>query len=245
MSSLLQLLIRHGLAAFAGTLAAQGLTVDASSTSSLVTALIIFAGASLWSWVVKLKWSTDNRTMHVIDDTTAEMIRKLLGAFVSQGMAAFSGYLATQGHSVNVDDPVALSVFGANLALSKAGVQQKLANIGAGDALKLCLLSASVLSLASCLQFKGFMERNQATLEGILIDEVRRVVPSAKQPQNVQPVRSADDADSETILEDPEPTAPVCEEPRGETLPACLKLTPRIIVPRYGVQVAEALQLPH
>jgi len=152
MSSLLQLLARHGLAAFAGTLAAQGLTVDASSTSSLVTALIIFAGASLWSWIVKLKWSTDSRTMNVIDDTTAEMVRKLIGAFVSQGMAAFSGYLATQGHAVNVDDPVALSVFGANLALSKAGVQQRLAAIGGGKALLFFLLASLSANLCSCSQ---------------------------------------------------------------------------------------------
>jgi hypothetical protein len=114
-------------------------------------------------------------------------------------------------------------------------------------ALLLLLLPAFLLS--SC----SFYERHQATLDAIVIDAahiatdaaLRKITREAKQPQNVQPLKSADDADSEglkeTILEGLEPTAPVCEEPRGEALPACLKLTPRVFVPRYGVQVAAAL----
>jgi len=67
------------------------------------------------------------------------------------------------------------------------------------------------------------------------LDEAERAIArqraktNAKQPHNVQPSASADDADSEVILEGPEPTAPACEEPR-------------ITVPRYGVQVAASLR---
>lgn len=150
MTVLLSLLIRHGIAAFAGTLAAQGLTVDASSTASLLSALLIFLGASFWSWLIKLRWNKDSRVTTIFDDTTIEMVRKLVGAFASQAVAAISGYLATQGHAVDAGDPVALSVFGANLALSKAGVHQKLAALGSGKAALLLLLSVSSVGSVGC-----------------------------------------------------------------------------------------------
>jgi hypothetical protein len=150
MNSFIALLIRQALAAFAGTLAAQGITVNADSTASLLTALIIFAVSALWSWIVKLKWSTDSRTLDVIDDSTAGMLRKALGSLVSQGVAAFSGYLATQGHVVNVEDPVALSLFGANVAASKLGLHQKLAFTGAQDALKTFAVLGSLFAVCSC-----------------------------------------------------------------------------------------------
>lgn len=142
MNNLIQLAIRHGLAYFAGFLATHHITGD--STSAIVTSILMMIIASVWSWVAKL-WHIDGQSGDV---TSSEALRSLIGALVSQGVTFASAALAT-----NADDPEALAVALVNMGISKAGLTQKLAFIGAKDALKLFLLSAFSFQLCSCSSF--------------------------------------------------------------------------------------------
>lgn len=148
----LEILLRQLIAAVSGSLAEQGLATD-GTTDSLVTAALIFAGAVMWSWFRKLEWNTNARQLDVITDSRVDMLRKLLGVLVSQGLAALSGYLATHGQTVDVNDPVALSVFGVNALGSRLGAHQRLAMIGARKSAALLVASLSLLSLAACSSF--------------------------------------------------------------------------------------------
>lgn len=232
MTALVSLLIRHALMLSAGFFTAH--SIDGSSTVGIITGLLMLACVTAWS--LAEKW-LDFKPGQLTDSA---MLRSILGALASQLVTAASAYFA-----VDANQPELLGVALVNAGLSKAGLHQKLASIGYKDAVNFFLLSFLSANLISCAHVKGFIIRHEAALDSIVIDAAHtateaalsKLKRSAKQPVNVQP-----DEQREIILEGPEPSEPACEEPRGEALPACLKITPRVIVPRYGVKVAAVLR---
>jgi hypothetical protein len=130
MNSLISLLIRHALMLCAGFFTAHG--IDGSSSVGLITGLLMLACVTAWS--LAEKWLN----LRPGQLTDSAMLRTIVGALASQLVTAASAYFA-----VDANQPELLGVALVNAGLSKAGVHQKLANIGAQDALKILLVSLS------------------------------------------------------------------------------------------------------
>lgn len=109
MNSFLAVFIRHGLAAFAGFLAEQGIQADVSSTVSLLGASLFFLVSCGWSWFAKKP----------LADKPATNLQLILGIFAQQLIAGLAGWMQASGYDVNAADPTAVILFGSNLAVSK------------------------------------------------------------------------------------------------------------------------------
>jgi hypothetical protein len=224
MNALVQLLIRHGLASLGGFFAAHQIT--GSSTSSIIVGLIILAVPTVWSWLANLLHMEDIAPS-TFDIGKNEILRTLIGSLVSQGITALSVYFAT-----DANNPELLGVALVNAAASKFGLHQKALGM---PGLKLLLLSASVLSLASCSSLVPFMLRHEAEIETAIVYGVKlgtqagfkKLRTSAKNPVQVQPAKDTKQTETET-----------CLEPGPDAAPRCLKITG---IPDYGVRVAAHL----
>lgn len=144
MNSLIALLIRQGLAACGGFFAANNIT--GNSTASIAVGLIMLAIPTVWSWIAKCLHLEDSSKYGFLPNS--EILRTLIGSIVSQGITALSVYFAT-----DANNPELLGVAIANAAASKAGMHQKLAFLGAKDALKLFALCSLLSTLCSCSSF--------------------------------------------------------------------------------------------
>lgn len=137
---LLSLIVRHGLMLCGGFFAAHG--IDGSSTIGMVTGLLMLGVVTAWS--LAEKWL--NLKPGQLTDNT--MLRSIAGAVASQLVTALSAYFAT-----DANNPELLGVAALNVGLSKLGVHQKLAAIGAKEVVRLCILSLLSVSLVSCSTF--------------------------------------------------------------------------------------------
>jgi len=140
MTPTLQLIIRHLLAMCGGFFAAHNISGD--STTSIVVGLAILAIPTVWSAIAKW-FKLDDKMSQDISDS--QMLRVALGSIISQGITALSTYFAVDAYH-----PELLLGALVNAGLSKAGLHQKAAFIGAQDALKVCVACLGVLSLSSC-----------------------------------------------------------------------------------------------
>ncbi len=140
MQAIILLIIRHVLAMCGAFFAAHN--ISGNSTASIAVGLCIVAVPVVWSSVAKW-FHLDDKLAEGI--SSSEMLRTLLGALVSQGITALSTYFA-----IDANNPELLGVALVNAGASKFGLHQKLAFIGAQDALKLMALCACMLSLSSC-----------------------------------------------------------------------------------------------
>lgn len=137
----MQLVIRHSLAALGAFLASHGITImDTNSTSAILVGVVM--------WLVSLAWSWQTKTR--LDDTNSERILKLVGALVSQGLAALAGVMEQQGFTGNPDDAAAVTLFAANLGAAKLGWHQKALGVPPAQAVRLLIAAWCVVSLASC-----------------------------------------------------------------------------------------------
>lgn len=159
MTPTLQLIIRHLLAMCGGFFAAHNISGD--STTSIVLGFAILAIPVVWSAIAK--WlKLDDKLSY--DITGNQMLRVALGSLISQGITALSTYFA-----VDANQPELLLGALVNAGLSKAGLHQKAAFIGAQDALKLCVACLCLLSL-SCAPLTAFMASNAGQATVSLID---------------------------------------------------------------------------
>lgn len=140
-SPLFIILFRHFIAMFGGWFAANNIT--GNSTTSILLGLAVIAVPTVWSTVVKWLHLEDNSPIAELGKS--EMLRTLLGSLISQGVTAASAWLA-----VDANNPELLAGALINVGLSKAGLHQKLAFIGAQDALKIITVCLCMLSLSSC-----------------------------------------------------------------------------------------------
>lgn len=143
MNALIALLIRQGLAACGGFFAAHHITGD--STTSIVVGLIMLLTATLWSWIAKMLHLDDASLGSV---TGGQALRTFVGAVVSQGITAASAYFA-----VDANNPELFGVALVNVAASKFGLQQKLAQLGGKDALKIMIFSCLFVPFVGCSSF--------------------------------------------------------------------------------------------
>jgi hypothetical protein len=165
----MQPIIRQVLALFAGFLLQHGIQADASNSASLIAGALIFGGAFFWSWLTKLEWSKKRNLSGYVSDDRAAMLRKALGALVSQGLAALAGWWqAKTGETVNAADPAAVILFLANLGASKVGFHQKVAAVGARSP---ALIAAALLSVSLLSSCEGMMKAamdNRPMIEGVI-----------------------------------------------------------------------------
>lgn len=141
-NGLAPIVIRHALAALAGWLLQHGIQMDATSTGSVVAALLFFGVSSLWSVVTK----------RPLDASRAQTWQIIISALVRQGVAAFAGYLQASGAmGVDATDPVAVTLWAGNVAASKVKAGAK---PGGGGALKLWAGLLLLASLPSCASYK-------------------------------------------------------------------------------------------
>jgi len=146
MSAFILLLIRQGIAALGGYLAANGIAMDGSPTThSLILGLCLMGFASSWSWLSKmLKIDYD------ISAWNATALRTALGSLISQGITFASAYYA-----VDANDPSALAVAVINAVASHYGVHQLIAfqtpieKAAAIKAMALCLFMSCLVSCAA------------------------------------------------------------------------------------------------
>ena len=131
-----------------GWFAANNIAGD--STTSILVGLGLIAIPTVWSAIVK--WLHLEDISPIGEIGKSEALRALLGSLVSQGVSALSTYLA-----VDANQPELLAGALINIGLSKAGLHQKVAFIGAQDALKVCVACLYMLSLSSCAPFAAFM----------------------------------------------------------------------------------------
>jgi hypothetical protein len=103
-------IIRQGLAALAGVFASHGLAGDVFDLKSLLVAVGIWAVTSLMSLVTK----------NVLDEGWREILRKLVEAAVSQGIAAFAGWMATSGFNGDPMQTEAVLIWLGNHGISVA-----------------------------------------------------------------------------------------------------------------------------
>lgn len=160
-SPLFIILFRHFIAMFGGWFAANNIT--GNSTTSILLGLVVIAVPTVWSAIVK--WLHLEDTSPIAELGKSEMLRTLLGSLISQGVTAASTWLA-----VDANNPELLAGALINIGLSKAGLHQKLAFIGAQDALKICAACLCMLSLASCAGMAAFMASNAGQATVSLID---------------------------------------------------------------------------
>ena len=130
----MQTLLRHFITALGGAL-----LVDTSNTQSLVFGLVAIGCAWLSSLIQKLRWIVDEDGI-MISDTHKELLKKMLAALVSQGLAALSGWMMANGFDANPNDPAAVMLFLGNYGISRMGWYQKPLGIQAVKALALCAL---------------------------------------------------------------------------------------------------------
>jgi hypothetical protein len=143
---LFSLALRHGLAVLAGFLIHHGIATDGSS-ASLITGMFTLLVVTLASWLGKLRWNWSPAFNRILDDNGIQTVQKLIGAVVSQALAAFSGYLATTpAGTFDVQNPEALTLFFANAAASRWKVHQLATGLP-----RAALMLAACLPLASCL----------------------------------------------------------------------------------------------
>ncbi len=116
--------------------------ISGDSTTSIVVGLGIIAIPTAWSWIAKW-FHLDNTLPYKLG--TSETLRTLLGALVSQGITALSTYFA-----IDANHPELLLAALANAGAAKMGLHQKIAFMGAQDALKVLPVCICVLSLSSC-----------------------------------------------------------------------------------------------
>lgn len=140
MSSLIQLLVCHALAGLGGFFAAHH--IDGSTTTGILVGLAMMALGVIISSVSK--WFK----LDPPQITDNMLLRQFLGAVVSQGITALSAYFAT-----DANDPQLLAVAAINMGASKLGAHQKLALLGAKDALKTLALCSSLFALSACSSF--------------------------------------------------------------------------------------------
>lgn len=137
-NGLAPIVIRHALAALAGWLLQHGIQVDATSTGSVVAALLFFGVSSLWSVVTK----------RPLDASRAQTWQIIISALARQGVAAFAGYLQASGVTgVDAADPVAVTLWAGNVAVSKVKAGGK---PGGGGTLKLWAGFFLLALLPSC-----------------------------------------------------------------------------------------------
>jgi hypothetical protein len=160
-SPLFIILFRHAIAMFGGFFAANNISGD--STTSIIVGLALIAVPTVWSAIVK--WLRLEEISPIGEIGKSEALRALLGSLVSQGVSALSTYLA-----VDANQPELLAGALINVGLSKAGLHQKVAFIGAQDALKICVACLCMLSLASCAGVTAFMASNAGQATVSLID---------------------------------------------------------------------------
>lgn len=159
------LALRHGFSALAGFLITHGIATQADSSASIITGLVMLFIVTVSSWFAKLRWNFSPHFNRIIDDNGLQVIQKLVGAAVSQGLAAFSGYLATTpAGTFDVQNPEALTLFFANAAASRWKVHQLATGLP-----KKALVLAACLPLASCLS-PASRDTLKSDLETALID---------------------------------------------------------------------------
>jgi hypothetical protein len=103
-------IVRQSFAALAGVFAAHGVAGDVMDTKSLLIALVLWLVTTLTSLITK----------KAIDDEWRELLRKLVEAIVSQGIAAATGWLATSGYNGDPMQAEALMIWLGNLGISWA-----------------------------------------------------------------------------------------------------------------------------
>lgn len=103
-------IVRQSLAALAGVFAAHGMAGDVYDLKSLIVAALIWGVTSLLSLVTK----------NALDEGWREILRKLVEAGVSQGIAAASGWLATSGFDGDPMQTEAVLIWLGNFGLSAA-----------------------------------------------------------------------------------------------------------------------------
>jgi hypothetical protein len=103
-------IIRQGLAALAGVFASHGIVGDVTDTKSLLIALVLWLVSTLTSLITK----------NAIDDEWRELLRKLVEAIVSQGIAAFAGWMATSGFNGDPMQTEAVLIWLGNHGISVA-----------------------------------------------------------------------------------------------------------------------------
>jgi len=221
MNSVIQLLIRHGLASLAGFFAAHQINGDTSS--GIIAGLLLLIIPTVWSWVANLL-HLDSLKPYSAEISKSEALRVLLGSLVSQGITALSVYFAT-----DANNPELLLAAAINAGASHFGIHQKALGM---PGLKLLLLSVSVLSVTSCSNLVPFMLRHETEIEAAVIYGTRiatqqgfkKLKTSAKNPVQVLPTEHTEATETGN-----------CLEPGPDAAPRCLKIT---AIPDYGVRVA-------
>lgn len=119
MKDTLLILARQGLAATGASFVYNGVTIDASSTSTLFTGVLLLVASVLWSWLSKLKWVHDIDADEIITDDRKAVLQKLGAAVASQCVAALAGWLLASGFQGDANDPLAVALFVSNVAASR------------------------------------------------------------------------------------------------------------------------------
>jgi len=103
-------LIRQGLAALGGALAANGVLAngEAATFPLLIAGCLLWGFTSFFSAFFKTEPSADY----------IDAVKKLIAAGVSQGFSFFAGWLSQAGFAGNPADAEAVGIFLANLGLS-------------------------------------------------------------------------------------------------------------------------------
>lgn len=134
----LDILIRQLLAALGGYFA-----LDTTSTPVFIASLLTIGFTVLWSWIQKANFFNDHITL---DESVSVLLQKLLGAVVSQLIAALSGVLMTHGFTGDVNDLGGVVIFGANVAASHFKLHQR----AVGAPLNMLALCSLPFALCSC-----------------------------------------------------------------------------------------------
>jgi hypothetical protein len=103
-------LIRQGLAALGGALAAQGIlhNGEASNFPLLIAGFLLWGLTSAYSAYFKTE----------PNEEAVNTLKKVIAATVSQGFSFFAGWLSQAGFQGNPADTEAVALFFANLGLS-------------------------------------------------------------------------------------------------------------------------------
>lgn len=145
--------VRHVITAAAGYVSATG--IDGSTTTGLIAGGVMYGASVIWSLVSKRfgplleKWGMAD--IQSYDAESAQYGKQLavmvLGAVTSQLVSALSGYLLAAGYAGDINDPMAVGIWLANLGLSKARGPSR---AQAQAAIKTLMLLACVGTQMSC-----------------------------------------------------------------------------------------------
>ncbi len=149
------LIARHLIAAIGGMCAHHGVNVDASSTGSIIAALLFLGVSMLWSFAAKAEPSDDAKAV----------LQKAAGAFASQIVAALAGWLHVD--AATAADPVALSVFVGNLTVAKVRGHVPAAKLGQWASL---MVLGSLFSVLCCSCSTVSQDAFKKRLESALAD---------------------------------------------------------------------------